>query len=453
MLARWAILSNVAGKRNRSRKRKGRRGEDELLSRGLSADYGPAVLAPLRMRSFRIQWPSDLLTSCAFEMETLILGWYVLAATGSVLLLSLFGALLFTGTLIAPLFGVAGDRIGYRNLLCAMRVLYTVLATTLMAIAWAGLLTPLIVFVISGLMGLVRPSDIGVRSALTAHIVPAEHLLSAMALSRSTSDAARVLGALTGAGLFAEFGMAVAYVVVASFYAMGLLLVLAMGRGKIKRAPQAADAGTPRTSYWRDLRDGLAFVWSSPPLLAGTWLALLVNATAYPLSGQLLPYVAREVYGVDQTGLGYLAASFAIGALLGSVAVTVRRAMQPARMMLLTAFIWYVLLLAFAQMETLAGGIPMLMLAGFVQSFCMISCMVVLLRLAGERFRGRIMGVRMMAIYGMPVGLLSAGVLIERIGFSATATLYALLGLAFTLVIAAYWRAQLWGAHLPANAR
>jgi MFS family permease len=452
-LARLRILSNVAGKRNRSRKRKGRRGEDELPSRGLSADYGSSVLAPLRVRSFRIQWPSDLLTSCAFEMETLILGWYVLAETGSVLLLSVFGALLFTGTLIAPMFGVVGDRIGHRNLLCAMRALYTVLATTLMAIAWAGALTPLIVFVISGLMGLVRPSDLGVRGALVAHIVPAEQLVSAMGISRTTSDAARVMGALTGASLFAGFGIAAAYVVVASFYAVGLLLVLAMSTGEIKRALPAADAGTPRPSHWRDLRDGLAFVWSSPPLLAGVWLAVLVNATAFPLSGQLLPYVAREVYHVDQTGLGHLAASFAAGALLGSVAVSMHRTMQPARVMLLTTFVWYALLLVFAQMETLAGGAPMLALAGFAQSFCMISCAVVLLRLAGERFRGRIMGMRMMAIYGMPVGLLAAGVLIERIGFAATATLYALLGLAFTLIIAAYWRAQLWGAHLPANAR
>ena len=113
MLARPGILSNVAGKRNRSRKREGKRwGAHEPLLRGLSPHYGPSVLAPLKVRSFRIQWPSDLLTSCAFEMETLILGWYVLAETGSVLLLSLFGALLFTGTLVAPMFGVVGDRIG-----------------------------------------------------------------------------------------------------------------------------------------------------------------------------------------------------------------------------------------------------------------------------------------------------------------------------------------------------
>ena len=47
--------------------------------------------------------------------------------------------------------------------------------------------------------------------------------------------------------------------------------------------------------------------------------ALLVNLTAFPLSNGLLPYVAREVYLVDEKGLGYLAASYASGALIGSI--------------------------------------------------------------------------------------------------------------------------------------
>ena len=50
------------------------------------------MLAPFRVPSFRFQWPADLLTSWAFEMENLILGWYVLVETGSVVLLTLFGA-------------------------------------------------------------------------------------------------------------------------------------------------------------------------------------------------------------------------------------------------------------------------------------------------------------------------------------------------------------------------
>jgi hypothetical protein len=51
-----------------------------------------SALAPFRIRSFQFQWPADLLTSWAFEMETLVLGWFILVETGSVLLLTLFGA-------------------------------------------------------------------------------------------------------------------------------------------------------------------------------------------------------------------------------------------------------------------------------------------------------------------------------------------------------------------------
>ena len=79
-------------------------------------------------------------------------------------------------------------------------------------------------------------------------------------------------------------------------------------------------------------------------------------------------------------------------------------------------------------MRGLYGGIITLMLAGFAQSFCIVSLTVLLLRTSHERLRGRVIGVRMLAIYSLPLGLLAAGVLIERIGFSATATLYASVG-------------------------
>src|SRR3978361_735325 len=44
----------------------------------------PSALAPFRIRNYRFQWPADLLTSWAFEMETLILGWSVLVEDGAV---------------------------------------------------------------------------------------------------------------------------------------------------------------------------------------------------------------------------------------------------------------------------------------------------------------------------------------------------------------------------------
>ena len=64
------------------------------------------ALAPFRTRSFRFLWPADLLTAWAMEMETLILGWYVLVETGSVVLLTLFGSLMYVGTLVSPVVGM-----------------------------------------------------------------------------------------------------------------------------------------------------------------------------------------------------------------------------------------------------------------------------------------------------------------------------------------------------------
>src|SRR6266702_8216730 len=106
------------------------------------------ALSPFRVRSFRFQWTADLLASWAFEMETLILGWYILVETGSVLLLTLFASLPYLGTFIAPLLGVAGDRVGHRNVQFARRAVFMLSAATLMTLAFTRALTPLYVLII-----------------------------------------------------------------------------------------------------------------------------------------------------------------------------------------------------------------------------------------------------------------------------------------------------------------
>jgi MFS family permease len=406
------------------------------------------LLAPFEIRSFRFQWPADLLTSWAIEMELLILGWYILVETGSVMLLTLFGALQYIGTLIAPMIGLAGDRLGHRNVLCGMRATYAVLAGLIALLALSGVVSPGWVFAVAAISGLIRPSDLAMRNALVAETMPGNRLMSAMGVARTTSDSARVVGALAGAALFAILGMGWAYVVIALFYGSGFLLTLGVG------APRSGTDKLAQVSFWRDLREGMAFIADSPQSLAAMLLAFLVNMTAFPLTSGLLPYVARDIYHLDQTGLGTLVASFATGALVGSLIVSlVGRSLHPARMMLVFAGFWYVLLLAFVQMPNAHGGRLMLALAGFAQSLSMVPMAVMLLHNAGAKFRGRVMGVRMLAVYGLPIGLLVAGVLIGYIGFAATARAYCLFGILATGAIAFHWRAALWPLSAPANSR
>lgn len=139
--------------------------------------------------------------------------------------------------------------------------------------------------------------------------------------------------------------------------------------------------------------------------------------------------------------------------MTGSVALTFAKRLFPlARLMIVSALIWYGLLLVFAHMPTAVGGTIILMLAGFAQSLSLVPLAVILLRTSEPSLRGRVMGVRMLAIYGLPVGLLTAGALIERIGFYTTLMAYGLVGLTCIVAIAIYWRADIWPAHARANA-
>jgi predicted MFS family arabinose efflux permease len=266
-----------------------------------------------------------------------------------------------------------------------------------------------------------------------------------MGLSRGTFDFARIGGALSGAAAFTVFGIAPAYVMIVCIYALSALLTLGTAPGRRAKGGEAVAEAAAQLSPWSDFREGIRYIWNTPPLLAIVWLAFLFNLTAYSITNGLLPYVAREVYHVDQNGLGWLVASFAFGAFLG--AITLSRPNIPfalPRLLVVWGVVWLLLMLAFAQVQSFAAGMICLTLAGFASNIAMVPHSVILLRSSDRRFRGRVLGVRMLAIYSLPLGLLIAGVLIEHIGFRATVTLYAVTGIVFLIVIALRWRIYDW---------
>lgn len=408
--------------------------------------------SPFANRSFRFQWPADLCASWAFEMETLILGWYVLVTTQSLLMLTIYAAMQHLGTLLSPMFGVMGDRIGQRNLLSAMRGFYALLAGAIMLLALAGQLNPYAVLGIAVLMGLVRPSDIGMRSALVGETIPKTQLMGAMSIQRTTQDSAKIAGALSGAGLAATLGMGAAYAVVTGLYIASCLLTLQTGAPAEQRKAQAAIAA--QQSPLRDLKEGLIYVWTTPYLLGALTLAFLLNLTAFPVFNGLQAYVVKDIYQADQKTLGYLTACAAAGALAGSLLLSrMSGYFSPARLIVYSAMVWFAVLFAFSQMTTPLPGMALLFLGGVCQSVGMISIATVLLRNSDEKFRGRIMGVRMLAIYGNMPGILLAGYLIPRFGYQPVAAAYCIFGALMTVAIVYRWRSALWRDDAASNLR
>lgn len=140
-----------------------------------------------------------------------------------------------------------------------------------------------------------------------------------------------------------------------------------------------------------------------------------------------------------------------MGSLTGSITLSLVSGVRIARLLIGATLAWYAMLLMFVEIRTMPVAMACLVLAGIAQSMSMISAAVILMRTASAHLRGRVMGVRMMVIYGLPIGLLAAGSLIDLIGYSAMGSVYAVAGIIAMSAIAVLWREDLWPAHAPAN--
>ncbi len=412
---------------------------------------GRGLLAPFAVRSFRFQWGSDVTTSSGFEMENLILGWYVLVQTGSPFLLAVVAALQYGGTLLAPGLGVVADRVSRRTLLLSLRAAYALIAGTAAGLGLAGWLEPWHAFVIAGLGGFLRPLDMMMRFSLVADTIPPRLLMNASGFQRLTMDAPRIVGALAGAGIMAAFGVGAAYAAVAGFYLFATLIGFGISPPPLSRPELPAGPATAR--FAGEFGRGLAYIRSSGMIRFMLFLAVLANLFAYPSVMGLLPAVARDLYGADENGLAQLIAALASGALLASTVVAVVRLRAPAAVSGIGLVGWLGLLAVLAFTGTHAAGMAVLFLIGFAQSLAMISMGAALLMVTSSAYRGRVMGARMLAVYGNAVGLLLGGALIEWMGVGFQIVAFAIAGLVLLGIAAAVTRGRWLGAAATSTER
>jgi predicted MFS family arabinose efflux permease len=406
------------------------------------------ALAPFAVRSFRFQWPADLAASWAFEIEMLILGWYVLVESESVFLLVLYGALQYIGALVSPYVGVLGDRFGYKSLYISMRVVFVLLSMVLLALAIEDLLNPIIVILLSIISGTLKPSDVMIRFTLIAQTLAPRQLVGALGISRLTVDSARMAGAIAGVGIFTLFGMVGTYILILTMY----VISLALSFGVAGRDAASIAAKAP-ASVLQDLKLGIQYVWHSRALTGCFMLAFWVNVFAYPLALGLLPYVVNNVFEAKETLLGVLGAAYAFGSLIGSLLISSNRiAMGAGRLMIMAGIAWFASGFLFAINNVVVVGVVLLMLVGATQSLCVTPLAAVMLRATEPQYRGRVMGMRILAILGLPLGLLLAGPLIDWFGFAWTWAVYSAIGVVCASAMIWVWRDSLWCKTSAANA-
>ena len=154
--------------------------------------------------------------------------------------------------------------------------------------------------------------------------------------------------------------------------------------------------------------------------------------------------IGDELFDLGGTGIGLLAASASIGALLGALSIGLRPNINnPSRIMIVGSLIWHALMLVLAIVPPLWLFALILVLWGLSGGATFVGMLVGLLRAAPAETRGRVMGIRSLGIYGLPLGLLLGGWMSEHIGSAAMIGTLGVIGLTATVFAALKWPALL----------
>ena len=179
-----------------------------------------------QQRNYRLLWASDGITSSAEQMEFLVLVWFVATHTESAFLVTLYGALRFTGTLFAPFYGIVVDRYDRLMLLRVARIIFTIIAVIIAVLSFLDQIQLWHIFVLTGVAGMARAFDNVTRQTLIADMVPRRNPGNAIALTRTGRDTTQIVSPVIGGLLLDSFGLGWAYVVIIVLLVGGTALTI-----------------------------------------------------------------------------------------------------------------------------------------------------------------------------------------------------------------------------------
>ena len=372
----------------------------------------PAVRAPylaLAHRDYRRLIASQLLSLTGSQMQVVAINWHVYLLTKSPLALGFVGL-----TRVVPLVafslwgGVVADRHDRRRVMILTQVAMTVVALALWATTALNREALWLLYALNALSASAVAFDGPSRQALIPRLVPAEDLPGALSLNLSVFQASLIGGPALAGLIIAHAGSGT--LGLAWIYFLNALSFLAVIYAlATMRTSGAPEPGAHHAETLTALKEGLRFVFTTPLMVWTMGLDFL--ATFFSGATSLLPIFADQVLRVGARGYGILAAAPAIGALAGSLYLSIRP--LPARQGAI--FLWSVA--AYGAATIVFGfsrsfGLTLVALAGVGLADAISTVIRQTIRqfITPDRLRGRMTSVNMIFFMGGPqLGELEAG--------------------------------------------
>jgi MFS family permease len=392
------------------------------------------MFSSLRHRDYRYLWSGTLMMSAGQWVQQVTLGWLIYDLTGNAMLLGALNGLRALPFLITgPMAGVAADRMDRRKLL--LRTQWVLVATALLfgLLVWSPFLHVWHIFVFTLITGVAWTITEPVRMSMIPNVVPKGDLANAIALNSGGFNLMKVLGPALGGALIAWFGAAENFFVQAVAYSGVLAMIYWM------HIPPHRSSATKSTTAYANLKEGFAYVWSTPAVLALMTLAYVPRVFAVPYQ-TLMPVFQKDVLKIGPEGLGLLMAAPGVGAVIAvlTMASLGNRIKRQGRFLLASIVVLGFFLMVFSQITWFPLALVALVIVGSFQMFFLASTATILQMIVPDQLRGRVLSLYMLDRGFMPLGAMFAGTTAHFIGAPFTVMIMGAIVIILTGIVA--WR-------------
>lgn len=362
----------------------------------------------LKNENFRKLWISDLLIGFAVNIEVLIIPWLIITKTNSGLLLGIYGAVRYFSTVFAPVIGGVIDGFNKKHILIFSRVYMFIHSLIIIALSFQDILSITNMIVISFFYGLAHNFDRISREALMQILISKKNLRNATALISSTYDISKIVAPLIGATIYSLYGVTVAFILVGISYLLAVFVIFAVKINNVIKQ---------KLNIYNEFLDGIKYLIQDRILISLMLYATLANLTVLTLANAFLPFISKDMLNGDANDLAILISFSAIGSLLGSILMATNSfTHSPGKILIFFMIIWHLLMFATSLFPVKTIMFVLLILFGISTSISMILLTMLILSITEKEMIGKIMGIRQLAIFAFPIGLVIGGYMIDQLG-------------------------------------
>ncbi len=389
-----------------------------------------STLAALRYPNFRLYFAGQLISLSGSWMQIIAQGWLVFQLTREELWLGIVAcAAGLPSLLLSPFAGVLVDRIPRRRLLIISQTAQMLLALTLAALTFSGVVQVYHIVALAFLLGITNAVDAPSRQSIIVDLVGHDDLSSGIALNSIMFNVSRIVGPAAAGVLLAQVGAAWCFL----FNGISFLAVIFM---LFIIHPQAALPPTGSLSPIRRLKEGLRFSRYHPTIAPLLLLAFVSGLFTVNLS-TLFPAFADVVLKSPTEGYAAISTAMGFGAVAAGVLMT-WLGKHFGRGQVITAMVVFVMLvgLLVSRTTTVSSAAALMALFGFGIILQFVTTNTLIQSEVPDEFRGRVMSLYTLTFFGLsPFGALALGAVANVIGTPDAMALYTLAGGLLSLLV------------------